>query len=189
MLKIQSFFGIERLEDLLVKLGQSFDLIVLIVGQPCSFWAFCCKILEKADDPNALLRVFGENGLEHALDSIIFDSIEGNPLDEIIAKRHKMLILLFEPLHHNLLNRPMRPYIPVVKLLKHEPQQIKNRFIKVFLIAGQYLIVIYELEVNIEKEFVLVDTGEDIPVEKHSEDFEVVFEVVVSVLAWWLIVG
>lgn len=76
MLKVQSLLGVEGLEDLLVELCQSFDLVVFIIGQSCSFWAFCCKIFEEADDPNALLRVLGKYGLEHALYSIIFDIIE-----------------------------------------------------------------------------------------------------------------
>lgn len=77
----------------------------------------------------------------------------------------------------------------IVKLLKHEPQQIKDSFLEIFQVVRQYFILIYELEVDIDKEFIVGGAGEVIPIEKHSEDLEVGFEVFAKVLALELAVG
>lgn len=136
--------------------------------------------------------MFSEYNLEHILNSTIFDIIKRDPLDEIVTKWHKILIFPLEPFHnidHIALNRSINPHLPVVKLLKHESEQVKDSLVEVLLITGQYLIKGYKLEVDFDKEFILADAAEEVVIEECPEDFEVVFEMAVSGFAWRLEMG
>lgn len=76
MFNVQRLLYIEHIEDLLVDLCQSLDLVVFFRGHSCRFRAFYCKIFEKTNDPNAFLRMLSEYGFEYALDDIIFNRVE-----------------------------------------------------------------------------------------------------------------
>lgn len=44
--------------------------------------------------------MLSKNGFEYALDDSIFERVERDPLDEIVTKRNKVLVLAFEPVQH-----------------------------------------------------------------------------------------